>query len=116
VNISQTARRLVFCGTFTAEGLKVAVENGALRILNEGRSRKFVERVACISFSAARSRQIGQEVWYVTERAVFRLGAEGLELVEIAPGIDLRRDILERMAFRPKIGELTLMCGELFRN
>jgi propionate CoA-transferase len=114
VNISQTARRLVFCGTFTAEGLKVKVEKGKLRILQEGRSKKFVERVASVSFSAARSREIGQEVWYVTERAVFRLGTEGLELIEIAPGIDLEKDILGQMAFRPKIGEWEPMCAGLF--
>jgi len=116
VNISQTARRLVFCGTFTAEGLKIAVENGKLRILQEGRSKKFVDRVASVSFSAARSREIGQEVWYVTERAVFRLGPEGLELEEIAPGINLERDILAQMAFRPKIGELEPMCAGLFTD
>jgi propionate CoA-transferase len=114
VNISQTARRLVFCGTFTAEGLKIAVDDGKLRIPQEGRSKKFVDRVACISFSAARSRQIGQEVWYVTERAVFRLTDDGLALVEIAPGVDVERDILAQMNFRPQIADPRLMRAALF--
>ena len=79
VNITQTARRLVFCGTFTAGGLEVAVEDGKLRIVKEGAVRKFVKNVEQVSFSAARSRQVGQQVLYVTDRAVFRLVPDGLE-------------------------------------
>ncbi len=109
VNITQTARRLVFCGTFTAGGLEIAVAGGKLRILKEGNTRKFVERVAQLSFSAARSSEVGQEVLYVTERAVFKLVKEGLQLIELAPGIDLEEQVLALMAFRPIVGELRPM-------
>ena len=109
VNITQTAKCLVFCGTFTAGGLEVAVEDSRLRIVNEGKIRKFVNHVEQISFSAARSREIGQKLLYVTERAVFRLADEGLELTEIAPGIDLEKQVLAQMAFRPIIGDVGLM-------
>ncbi len=101
VNITQTAKRLVFCGTFTAGGLEVSVEQGTLRIIREGRIRKFVPQVEQISFSAQRALEQGQEVLYVTERAVFRLTDIGLELIEAAPGIDVDQKILAGMAFRP---------------
>ena len=114
VNITQTARRLVFCGTFTADGLQVSVQAGRLKIQREGNVRKFVPHVELISFSAARSRQIGQDVLYVTERAVFRLTDEGLELVEVAPGIDVNRDILDRMSFRPVVREPRIMPAHVF--
>lgn len=114
VNISQTARRLVFCGTFTTRGLEVRVSEGRLQILREGSVRKFVQRVELSSFTARRSRQVGQEVWYVTERAVFRLVEEGLELIEIAPGMDLERDILANMDFRPMIREIRSMPAHVF--
>ncbi|MBN1910205.1 MAG: hypothetical protein JW818_10730 [Pirellulales bacterium] len=109
VNITQTARRLVFCGTFTAGGLEIDVADGRLCIVQEGRNPKFVERVEHLSFSAARSREVGQEVLYVTERAVFRLADDGLELIELAPGVDLERDILAQMAFRPIMREIRPM-------
>jgi propionate CoA-transferase len=109
VNITQTAKRLVFCGTFTAGGLEIDVRDGRLHILKEGATRKFVARVEQLSFSAARSREVGQEVLYVTERAVFRLCRDGLQLIEVAPGIDLEQDILAQMAFRPIIHELRPM-------
>jgi len=109
VNISQTARRLVFCGTFTTDGLQVAVENGRLRIVREGAVAKFVPEVEQLSFSAAHSRRVGQEVLYVTERAVFRLTSDGLELVELAPGIDLETQVLGLMPFRPRIGQVRPM-------
>jgi propionate CoA-transferase len=116
VNISQTARRLVFCGTFTAGKLEVAVENGKLRIVREGDVRKFVDCVEQLSFSALRSREIGQEVLYVTERAVFRLMKEGIELLEVAPGIDLERDVLGRMAFRPIMRSVHDLPAHVFRG
>ncbi len=109
VNITQTAKQLVFCGTFTAGGLELAVIDGRLHIIKEGKTRKFVERVDHLSFSAARSREIGQEVLYVTERAVFRLVKDGLQLIELAPGIDLEQQVLAMMAFRPIIRELRPM-------
>jgi propionate CoA-transferase len=100
INVSQNARRLVFMGTFTNDGLEVAV-GGVLRVLCEGKQRKFVQRVEQVTFSGAYAARRGQEVLYVTERAVFRLRPEGLLLTEIAPGVDLEDDILAIMAFRP---------------
>lgn len=116
VNISQTAKRLVFCGTFTASGLEVAVESGRLRIVTEGKVRKFLKDVEQISFSALRSRQLGQQVLYVTERAVFQLVDEGLELIEIAPGIDLQSQILAHMDFKPIMRNVRPMPRELFQS
>lgn len=106
INISQSTRRLVFCGTFTSRGLEVSVVDGKLRIDREGTESKFVPHVEQVTFSGARARADGRDVLYITERAVFRLIAEGLELIEIAPGIDVQRDILSRMGFRPLIREV----------
>lgn len=114
VNITQTARRLVFCGAFTAGGLEIAVENGRLRIVTEGKVRKFIANVEQISFSARRAREIAQEVLYVTERAVFRMNADGLELIEVASGIDVERDVLALMDFRPAIHDLKTMPASAF--
>jgi propionate CoA-transferase len=115
VNISQTAKRLVFCGTLTTGGLQVAVENGQLRILREGNIRKFVAQVDPVSFNADRSSASGQEVLYVTERAVFRLMEEGLELVEVAPGISAEEHVLPQMAFRPVIRNVRQMPASVFQ-
>ena len=115
VNITQTAKRLVFCGTMTAGGLEIEVMDSKLRIIREGTVRKFIRAVELVSFSAARSREIGQEVLYVTERAVFRLTPEGLELIEVAPGIDVELQILAQMEFRPQIGNFKPMAPHLFR-
>jgi propionate CoA-transferase len=114
VNISQTAKRLVFCGTFTASGLEVAIDGGKLRIVREGKVRKFPREVEQISFSAARSRQLGQQVLYVTERAVFRLIDEGLELIETAPGIDLQAQVLDLMDFQPIVRDVRSMPRKIF--
>ena len=114
VNISQTARRVVFCCTFRAGGLQIAVENGELRIVREGQHVKFVKRVAQVCFHGPTALKNGQEVWYVTERAVFRLTEKGVELREIAPGIDLREQILEGMEFEPPVAELKFMDASCF--
>jgi len=103
INISQNAKRVIFVGTFTASGLKVAVEHGQLRIVQEGKVKKFVDRVEHITFSGKYATMKKQPILYVTERCVFQLTREGMELVEIAPGIDLELDILSQMAFRPNI-------------
>lgn len=116
VNITQNAKRLVFCGTFTADGLEVEVSNGRVRIRQEGKVRKFVRQLEQVSFSAARSRQRRQEVLYVTERAVFRLGDQGIELIEIAEGIDLEKQVLAQMEFRPVIHELRPMPARAFQS
>jgi propionate CoA-transferase len=101
INISQNARRLIFMGTFTSDGLEVSVGGGVLRVLREGKQQKLVRRVDQVTFSGAYAAQRGQEVLYVTERAVFRLRPEGLLLAEVAPGVDVEDDILALMAFRP---------------
>jgi len=115
INISQNARSLVFAGTFTAKGLDVAVADGALEIRCEGVSCKFLAEVEQVTFSGRRAARLGRPVLYVTERCVFRLSPEGLRLVEVAPGVDIGRDILDRMAFRPIVGEVAEMDPRIFR-
>ncbi|HLL40417.1 MAG TPA: acyl CoA:acetate/3-ketoacid CoA transferase [Rubrobacteraceae bacterium] len=99
INISQNARSVYFMGTFASRS-QFSLENGNLRILAPG-SSKFVERVGQVTFSGEYARSRGQTVYYITERCVFRLAEAGLELIEIAPGVVLDRDILPHMAFRP---------------
>jgi propionate CoA-transferase len=114
INISQNAKKLVLAGTFTTGGLEVAIENGCLRIVREGRARKFVDAVEHITFSGDYAADIGQPVLYVTERCVLRRTARGMELIEIAPGIDVERDILAHMDFRPIIEDAKLMDSRIF--
>lgn len=116
INISQHARCLVFAGTFTAGGLKVGIEDGKLRILQEGRSRKFVKQVKQVSFNGDYSVVRKQPVYFVTERCVFRRGIKGLVLTEVAPGIDVERDILAHMDFTPKIRDPIPMDFRIFRE
>jgi propionate CoA-transferase len=115
INISQNAKKIVFVGTFTSGGLEVAVEGGRVRIAKEGKFAKFVPAIGQTTFSADYASRRRQEVLYVTERCVFRLGEKGLTLTEIAPGIDLERDILARMPFRPAIDGPRAMDGAIFQ-
>lgn len=116
INITQNAKRLCFCGTFTAKNLQIAVNDGKLVILNEGATKKFVQRVEHVTFSGEFAADKGQTVTYITERAVFELCADGLHLTEIAPGVDLEKDVLGQMDFRPKMNmPPRLMDDRLFR-
>jgi propionate CoA-transferase len=115
INISQNARKVVFAGTFTAGGLKTAVEDGKLRIVQEGRAHKFVKQVGQVTFSGTYAKETHQPVLFVTERCVFRLTEHGLTLTEIAPGIDIERDILAHMDFAPIVGNVVEMDGRIFR-
>ena len=101
INISQNAKKAVFVGTFNAGHLNVAIEDGKLKILEEGAAPKFVHEVEHRTFSGKYAAARKQPVLYITERCVFALSEEGLELIEIAPGIDLERDVLAQMGFTP---------------
>jgi propionate CoA-transferase len=102
IDITQTARKVVFCGAFEAKGLEVEQDAaGALKIVKPGVLPKLVSAVEHVTFSGAQARANGQQVLYVTERAVFRLDPEGVALIEVAPGVDVKRDVLDRMGFAP---------------
>ena len=116
INISQSARKLVFAGTFTAGGLRVEVGGTDLVIVKEGRCRKFVKAVEQITFSGAYAAEKGQSVLYVTERCVFRRTVDGMELVEVAPGIDIDRDILAHMDFTPIVKNPVPMDPRIFAD
>mgnify|MGYP000010584918 FL=1 len=116
IDISQSAKKVVFCGTFTTGGLKTAIEDGRLVIQQEGRIHKFVPAVEQITFSTQYAAEEQQTVVYVTERAVFRLTQDGVVLTEIARGVDLEKDVLAQMYFRPKVAEdLKIMDECIFR-
>lgn len=117
INITQTSPVVVYCGTFTAGGLKIAVQDGKLQIMQEGRIKKFKKDVEQITFSAAYASETGQKVLYVTERAVFELLKGKLTLIEIAPGVDLQKDVLGQMEFEVAVADdLKLMDERLFRE
>jgi propionate CoA-transferase len=116
INISQNAKKVVFVGTFTAGRQRVAVENGQLHVIKDGDVTKFVGEVEHRSFSGPYSAKRGQPVLYVTERCVFKLTPDGLELIEVAPGIDIERDILGRMEFRPIVRNPTIMDKRIFAD
>ncbi|MFI5020330.1 MAG: acyl CoA:acetate/3-ketoacid CoA transferase [Alphaproteobacteria bacterium] len=115
INISQNAKCVVFSGTFNAGRNEIAWPGGVTRIARDGGKRKFVPAVEEITYSGSYGQARGQRVLYVTERAVFRLSEGGLELIELAPGVDLETHVLAQMAFRPKLArELKTMDGRLF--
>lgn len=115
INISQNAKKVVFSGTFTAGGLELAFDDGKLRIVAEGRHPKFVRSIEQICYNAPFAESEGREALFVTDRAVFRAVGGGLELIEIAPGVDLERDVLLQMEFTPRVArEVKLMDARLF--
>jgi propionate CoA-transferase len=117
INISQNAKKVIFVGTFGAGRLRIALSGGKLAIVQEAKARKFVEAVEHVTFSGAYATARGQSVLYVTERCVFKLGPDGLELTEVAPGIDIERDILALMDFKPVISRDPIaMDSRIFRE
>jgi propionate CoA-transferase len=114
VNISQNARRVVFCGTLTSGGLEVEIVDGKLRIVKEGSIRKFVNHVEQVSFSGEVAAESGREILYVTERAVFQLTPQGLCLTEVAPGIDIQTQILNLIDFSPVVKNVRPMKASCF--
>lgn len=115
VNISQSAKKVVFCGSFTTKGLEVEGKDGKLVILKEGKVNKFVKNVQQVTFNSEWARRRGQKVIYVTERAVFEMTPEGIMITEIAPGVDLEKDVLEHMEFECVVSsELKLMDERIF--
>ncbi len=116
INISQNAQKVIFTGTFTAGGLKVDITADGVTVRQEGKARKFVDQVEHVTFSGEYAQMKNQPVLYVTERCVFSLTKQGMELIEIAPGIDLENDILTNMDFQPIInGTPRLMDARIFR-
>jgi propionate CoA-transferase len=116
IDISQNAKRVLFMGTFTTAGIQLAVEDGRLRILEEGKIKKFVKTCDQITYCSQYAGPQGQDVFYITERCVFKLLEGRLELIEIAAGIDLEKDILNQMEFRPVIRETRPMDPRLFQE
>ncbi|MBP1926477.1 acetate CoA-transferase [Sedimentibacter acidaminivorans] len=115
VNICQNTKKVIFCGTLTAGGLKVAVEDGKVVIKQEGKFEKMIPQVQEITFNGSDAIKRGQEVLYITERAVFRLTEKGMMLCEIAPSMDVEKDILSKMGFIPIISsDLKEMDQRLF--
>jgi len=115
INISQNAKKVVFCGAFTSGGLDISIKNGKLIINKEGEYKKFIKKIEQITFSGEYAQSKKQPVLYVTERAVFRLTDGKVTLIEIAPGINLERDIISQMDFKPMIfSDLKIMDQNIF--
>lgn len=115
IDISQATKNVIFTGTLTAGGLKTEVKDGKLTILQEGRNKKFIKSLDQVTFSADFANETNQKVLFVTERCVFRVTPEGLTLIEIAPGIDLQKDVLDQMDFKPVVAkDLKVMDPKLF--
>lgn len=115
VDIHQKAKKLVFCGTLMAAGLATDIKDGKLTIVKEGRVKKMVKSLPEITFGGKLAFERGQEVYYITERAVFKLEKDGLCLIEVAPGVDMQKDVIDKMEFTPKIAKnVKLMDARLF--
>lgn len=109
--------KVVFIGTFTTSGLDEEIKDNKLVIKTEGKKKKFVNKVEQVTFSAKQARINNQEILYVTERGVFKLDKEGITLIEIAPGVDINKDIFEQMEFCPNVSDdLKLMDERIFRD
>lgn len=116
INISQNTRRVLFMGTFTTGGIELAIEDGRVRIIQEGKIRKFVDITDQVTFCSMFADAQDQEVFYITERCVFKLVAGKLTLIEVAPGIDIEKDILAHMGFSPVVGQVAEMDPRLFQK
>ena len=117
IDIAQNARKVIFCGTFGAKGVELETGDGSLHVKRQGSVKKLVRQVDQITFSGAQALQRAQQVLYLTERASFRLTPEGVELFEIAPGVNLTRDVIDQMEFTPRIAStLTVMPTSYFRT
>lgn len=118
INISQNAKTVVFLGTFTAGGFKASISDGNLCIEQEGRAQKFVsETVEHVTFSGEYAQKGKQKILYITERCVFELTPEGLELIEVAPGVDYQKDVIDLMGFKPIVStRFTSMDQKIFLN
>ena len=102
IDISQNTKKVVICGAFAAKA-DLEIDEGGIKVHTPGKFKKFVHEVEQITFNGKYAFECGQEVLYCTERAVFKLVEEGIELIELAPGINLEKDVLSMMDFKPKI-------------
>lgn len=117
INITQNAKKVFFCGTFTTAGLKTSIKDGKLVIDKEGSEKKFIKDVEQITFSGTYANKTNQPVMYITERAVFELRKDGVYLIEVAPGIDVKTQVIDLMGFEPKTdGEVKLMDARIFKD
>lgn len=115
INISQNSKQIVFCGTFTASGLEVEIKNGEIKILKEGKVKKFINNLDHVTYNGIYESSKGKNALIITERAVFKATKDGLTLIEIAPGIDLEKDILQQMEFEPIVPKnIKLMDCRIF--
>lgn len=115
IDITQNSKKIIFAGTFTAGDLQVSIADGKIKVVKEGGVKKFIKDVEQVTFSGNTAQMSNLRVFYVTERCVFTLTGEGIELIEIAPGIDLERDILAQMDFMPIIKSPVMMDERIFR-
>ncbi|CRF28974.1 propionate CoA-transferase [Mycobacterium tuberculosis] len=115
IDIVHRTKNILFCGTLTSGGLEIQIRDGKLNILKEGRHKKFIPQVEHLTFNAHAAREKGQAPLYITERAVFRLGEEGLILTEFAPGVDIEKEILPYIDFKVTIApEVRPMSSHIF--